>query len=212
MSSQRSTSGTKTRSICPASRSTRRSPRRPTPRRPSTDADAALLVVPAQFLRGVLGALRRIVPPAAAAAALRQGDRDRLARDDVADRRRDRCPASPFAVLSGPSFAAEVARGLPTAVTIASRDAGARRAVHGGARQQPVPSLSVAGPDRRRNRRRGQERAGDRLRDRRRARPRRQCARRADHPRARRDGAARARQGRAMPRPFAGSRGSAIWC
>ena len=31
-------------------------------------------------------------------------------------------PASPFAVLSGPSFAAEVARGLPTAVTIASRD------------------------------------------------------------------------------------------
>jgi glycerol-3-phosphate dehydrogenase (NAD(P)+) len=32
-------------------------------------------------------------------------------------------PKSPVAVLSGPSFAAEVARGLPTAVTIASRDA-----------------------------------------------------------------------------------------
>ena len=32
-------------------------------------------------------------------------------------------PASPFAVLSGPSFAAEVARGLPTAVTVASADA-----------------------------------------------------------------------------------------
>jgi len=31
-------------------------------------------------------------------------------------------PNSPFAVLSGPTFAAEVARGLPTAVTIASHD------------------------------------------------------------------------------------------
>jgi glycerol-3-phosphate dehydrogenase (NAD(P)+) len=31
-------------------------------------------------------------------------------------------PVSPIAVLSGPSFAAEAARGLPTAVTIASRD------------------------------------------------------------------------------------------
>jgi glycerol-3-phosphate dehydrogenase (NAD(P)+) len=32
-------------------------------------------------------------------------------------------PNSPVAVLSGPTFAAEVGRGLPTAVTIASRDA-----------------------------------------------------------------------------------------
>ncbi len=32
-------------------------------------------------------------------------------------------PFSPLAVLSGPSFAGEVARGLPTAVVIASRDA-----------------------------------------------------------------------------------------
>ena len=32
-------------------------------------------------------------------------------------------PESPYAVLSGPSFAAEVARDLPTAVTIASTDA-----------------------------------------------------------------------------------------
>ena len=31
-------------------------------------------------------------------------------------------PSAPIAVLSGPSFAAEAARGLPTAVTIASRD------------------------------------------------------------------------------------------
>ncbi len=42
----------------------------------------------------------------------------------------------PLCVLAGPSFAAEVAAGKPTAVTIASRDAGAARAfaamLHGG--------------------------------------------------------------------------------
>jgi glycerol-3-phosphate dehydrogenase (NAD(P)+) len=37
-------------------------------------------------------------------------------------------PNSPCAVLSGPTFAAEVARDLPTAVTIASRDAALGRA------------------------------------------------------------------------------------
>ena len=33
------------------------------------------------------------------------------------------CPANPVAALSGPSFAADVAKGLPTAVVIAARDA-----------------------------------------------------------------------------------------
>jgi glycerol-3-phosphate dehydrogenase (NAD(P)+) len=37
-------------------------------------------------------------------------------------------PGAPVAVLSGPSFAAEVARGLPAAVTIASRDAAVAQA------------------------------------------------------------------------------------
>ncbi len=32
------------------------------------------------------------------------------------------CPAAPIAVLSGPSFAHEVAKGLPTAVTLAAQD------------------------------------------------------------------------------------------
>jgi glycerol-3-phosphate dehydrogenase (NAD(P)+) len=49
-------------------------------------------------------------------------------------------PGFPVAVLSGPSFAAEVARGLPTAVTIASRDPRAR-ALFRGARQQRVSAL-----------------------------------------------------------------------
>ncbi len=34
------------------------------------------------------------------------------------------CPVSPVAVLTGPSFAADIARGLPTALTLACADAG----------------------------------------------------------------------------------------
>lgn len=34
----------------------------------------------------------------------------------------DACPASPVAVLTGPSFAIDIARGLPTALTLACRD------------------------------------------------------------------------------------------
>lgn len=55
-----------------------------------------------------------------------------------------RDPALPHGVLSGPSFAEEVARGLPTAVTVAANDAAfaalAARALHGG-------SLRVYGGD-----------------------------------------------------------------
>ena len=36
---------------------------------------------------------------------------------------RDACPDSPVAVLTGPSFAADIARGLPTALTLACTDA-----------------------------------------------------------------------------------------
>ena len=45
-------------------------------------------------------------------------------------------------MLSGPSFAAEVARGLPTAVTIASRDPAPRPRLRRGARQRALPALS----------------------------------------------------------------------
>jgi glycerol-3-phosphate dehydrogenase (NAD(P)+) len=55
---------------------------------------------------------------------------------------------TPRAVLSGPSFAEEVARGLPAALTLASGDAGfarsAARAVHGAA-LRIYPSEDVAG-------------------------------------------------------------------
>jgi glycerol-3-phosphate dehydrogenase (NAD(P)+) len=84
-------------------------------------ADAALLVVPAQFLRSVLERMRPILPQRLPLLHCAKGiETSSLAR--MSQIGAEVFPASPFAVLSGPSFASEVARGLPTAVTIASDD------------------------------------------------------------------------------------------
>src|SRR5260370_4264820 len=85
-------------------------------------AEAALLVVPAQFLREgtqVLGSpLRQGVPVLLCAKGIETSSLKTMS--EVAA---EILPASPSAVLSGPTFAPEVARELPTAVTIASGDA-----------------------------------------------------------------------------------------
>jgi glycerol-3-phosphate dehydrogenase (NAD(P)+) len=85
-------------------------------------AEAALLVVPSQFLRGVtqvLGShLRRGLPLLLCAKGIETNSLKTMS--EVAA---EILPASSSAVLSGPTFAAEVARELPTAVTIASGDA-----------------------------------------------------------------------------------------
>ncbi len=55
---------------------------------------------------------------------------------------------APVAVVSGPSFAEEVARGLPTALAVASSDAGTARAIAGCLRSdslRPYQSDDVAG-------------------------------------------------------------------
>ena len=86
-------------------------------------ARASLLVVPAQTLRGVLGSLSGILasagPAILCAKGIERGSDSFLSA--VAEAVLP--PGSPVAVLSGPSFAADVARGLPTAVTLAARDA-----------------------------------------------------------------------------------------
>ena len=59
-------------------------------------------------------------------------------------------PGSPYAVLSGPSFAAEVASGLPTAVTIASADTAVAKlfmAALGGNRFRPYLSPDPVGAE-----------------------------------------------------------------
>jgi glycerol-3-phosphate dehydrogenase (NAD(P)+) len=86
------------------------------------DADGVLIAVPAQFLRVVLGGLAPLLPPDAPLLLCAKGIETHSLKT-MSEVAAELVPAAPLAVLSGPSFAAEVARGLPTAVTIASRDA-----------------------------------------------------------------------------------------
>lgn len=86
-------------------------------------ADAALLVVPAQFLRAAIDTLRPSLragmPMLLCAKGIETGSLKMMSEVCA-----EIVPGARVAVLSGPSFAAEVARDLPTAVTIASRDVG----------------------------------------------------------------------------------------
>ncbi|HVC51484.1 MAG TPA: NAD(P)H-dependent glycerol-3-phosphate dehydrogenase [Stellaceae bacterium] len=84
-------------------------------------AEAALLVVPAQFLRGVLCALVPLLEPGLPLLLCAKGI-EHGSLKTMSELAAELAPAAPVAVLSGPSFAAEVARDQPTAVTIASRD------------------------------------------------------------------------------------------
>lgn len=85
-------------------------------------ARAVLLVTPAQSTREMALALAAVLPPETplvlCAKGIERGSGAFLC--DVVEEVR---PGSPVAVLSGPSFAHDVARGLPTAVTLACRDA-----------------------------------------------------------------------------------------
>ena len=84
-------------------------------------ADAILLVVPAQAMRAVCTALAKVLtaptPLIACAKGIEHGTH-KFMTEIIAD-----CAAVAMpAILSGPSFAADVARGLPTAVTLAAAD------------------------------------------------------------------------------------------
>ena len=81
-------------------------------------ADAWLVVTPAQHMAGVLEAAPNCGKPMILCS---KGIDERSGRllHDVA---RNACPGAQVAVLSGPSFADEVAAGRPTAVTLAAED------------------------------------------------------------------------------------------
>jgi glycerol-3-phosphate dehydrogenase (NAD(P)+) len=111
------------------------------------DAEAALLVVPAQFLRGVLAAMAPALPAATPLLLCAKGIEAQSLRT-MSELAGEIVPDSPVAVLSGPSFAIEVARDLPTAVTIASRDGSLARAFMaalGTARFRPYLSQDPIG-------------------------------------------------------------------
>ncbi len=83
--------------------------------------DLALVVVPSHAYAATLARLRPLLPAAAGFAWATKGlERDgRFLHQVTAD---VLGAAWPAAIISGPSFAGEVARGLPTAVTVAATD------------------------------------------------------------------------------------------
>ncbi len=84
-------------------------------------AEAILLVVPAQAMRSVVKALAQTMPggtPVIACAKGIEHGTHKFMTEIVAECAANATPA----ILSGPSFAADVARGLPTAVTLATAD------------------------------------------------------------------------------------------
>ena len=87
--------------------------------------DALLIVAPAQHVRATLAALPQGHRPLVVCAKGIEAGTMALMSDIAAELH----PQSPVAVLSGPTFAAEVARGLPTAVTLACTDEAAGRAL-----------------------------------------------------------------------------------
>ena len=110
-------------------------------------AEAGMIAIPAQFLRGVLTDMAPLTPSGwpllLCAKGIETGSLKTMS--EIAA---EIAPDSPVAVLSGPSFAAEVALDLPTAVAIASRDAalaGDFVAALGSARFRPYSSTDPIG-------------------------------------------------------------------
>ena len=112
-------------------------------------SEALLLVVPAQVVRSVVTALapslKKSTPLVACAKGIEHGTRKFMS-EIIAE-----CaPGALPAVLSGPSFAADVARGLPTAVTLAAPDSKTAAALSqaiGSATFRPYHSTDVRGAE-----------------------------------------------------------------
>ncbi|MFC7333823.1 NAD(P)H-dependent glycerol-3-phosphate dehydrogenase [Rhodocista pekingensis] len=109
--------------------------------------DALLLVTPAQHLRAACRALAPVLDGAVPAVICAKGielDTGCL----MTDAAQAELPDNPLAVLSGPTFAAEVAAGLPTAVTLACADAAVGRTLVealGGRSLRPYLSDDLVG-------------------------------------------------------------------
>ncbi|WP_306118996.1 MULTISPECIES: NAD(P)H-dependent glycerol-3-phosphate dehydrogenase [unclassified Roseitalea] len=84
-------------------------------------AEHVLFAVPAQTLRAVLGEMAGRVPPGALLVSCAKGIERETGRT-MTEVMGEIAPGHRHAVLSGPSFAADVSAGLPTAVTVAMDD------------------------------------------------------------------------------------------
>jgi glycerol-3-phosphate dehydrogenase (NAD(P)+) len=110
-------------------------------------AEALLLVVPAQAVRAVTKALAPLVAAGTPVIVCAKGI-ERGTQKFMTDVVVECAPAATPAILSGPSFAADVAHGLPTAVTLAAADEALAAALAksiGSATFRPYRSTDVRG-------------------------------------------------------------------
>jgi glycerol-3-phosphate dehydrogenase (NAD(P)+) len=85
------------------------------------DAETVLVVAPSEFCRGIYRQAAPLAPVGAVFVSATKGiEIDTLAR--MTEVAAAEAPGHPLAALSGPSFAVEVAKALPTAVVVASSD------------------------------------------------------------------------------------------
>ncbi|MET0605635.1 MAG: NAD(P)H-dependent glycerol-3-phosphate dehydrogenase, partial [Beijerinckiaceae bacterium] len=91
-------------------------------------ADLIVLATPAQSVRETSRRIARHISPDVAVVSTAKGI-DRASGRFPSAIIAEALPRSPVAALSGPSFAADVSRGLPTAVTLACADEGVARAI-----------------------------------------------------------------------------------
>lgn len=89
-------------------------------------ADALLLVVPAQVLHAFADSLRPVLKPGQPLVICAKGI-EKISGKLVTEVAAEALPDTPLAILSGPSFARDVALGLPTAVTLAAKNGLAER-------------------------------------------------------------------------------------
>ena len=110
-------------------------------------AQAILLVVPAQAVRSATTALSRLLAPRTPVIVCAKGI-ERGAKKFMTEVIAECAPNVTPAILSGPSFAADVARGMPTAVTLAASDgdiAGELAQAIGSSSFRPYHSTDVRG-------------------------------------------------------------------
>jgi glycerol-3-phosphate dehydrogenase (NAD(P)+) len=110
-------------------------------------SDAILLVVPAQVVRSVLTRLAPTLPERTPVIVCAKGI-EHNTRKFMSEIVAECTPKAVPAILSGPSFAADVARGLPTAVTLAAPDAGIAAALSqaiGSTTFRPYQSTDIRG-------------------------------------------------------------------
>ncbi|MDE0276121.1 MAG: NAD(P)-dependent glycerol-3-phosphate dehydrogenase [Defluviicoccus sp.] len=112
-------------------------------------ADALLLAVPAQAVRKTCALLAPHLAPSVPVAVCAKGI-ERESAKTMSEVAGEALPGNPAAILSGPTFAAEVARGQPAAVTLACRDIEIAEALAGALATpsfRPYHSDDVAGAE-----------------------------------------------------------------